>query len=278
MVTRTWGGLLGEYQVAANWLGGVVPAIGDSVMLTNGAMTMLVAYSNELGCYDGLAIILGSAAAGSPAGLVLDGVAIGFNTTITSSGRNAYGMVAAIGTVPFYGQIMANAAGGTLTIQASVTDSSLPADFVLMNGGTITVQNGDTLVQTGRMDVHGTVSVGSSGSVGTFSVGGSVNLSGASMTVYSGATLTGGGTVSVGMYSSLFLMAGSAPSSVSVTFGQVGGRLRLGAPASYTGQISNFLVGDIIDLTNTSANYAISTNGILTVYSGGAQGRVVATL
>ncbi len=275
MSTRVWDGTSGYYEDAANWVGGVAPVIGDTLVVAAGTLTLRGAFEPQPGSYDGLTIALGSGSAGAPAALVLDDATLGHFVTLASTSAGAYATLTSTGTSGFEGKLTASAAGGTFTIQAATPDGANPADFVLLHGGSITVSGGDTLQQIGRLDDHGTITVTSAG---TLVLNGTLNTAAGSVDVQSASTIEGSGTVAIGMFSSLYLEAGSGAANIAVEFTDVGGRLRLGTPSNFTGQVSNFLVGDIIDLTNSTADYAYAAAGTLTVRNGGATGAIVATL
>ena len=267
MATRTWLGGGGAWGVAADWSGGVAPDPGDAAVIGTGTVTLAGSAEPLLGAYDAVAITLASV-------LVVDDALLGKYETLSVTASST---LESIGASGFEGTLNLVTAGATLTLEASQADGAVPGDLVFLNGAVVNLDNGATLVQQGRLDVHNSFSIGNGG---TLVADGTIRLSDGLIDVQSGGAITGTGTVHIGRYSSLYLEAGSAASSIAVTFDDVGGRLLMGTPGTYTGQVGNFMVGDIIDLLTAAANYAYydAGAGLLTVRNGGSAGAVVASL
>ena len=269
MATRTWLGPVGDWYNSSLWLtvGAMnsYPLPGDTVIVSSGTIDLLGTEEATNGLVDGLQISLGSAQAGSPASIVATAATFGQTTTITSTGSDAFANLTAIGPTGYAGDIVASAAGGTFTIQATTPDGSEPADFVLLHGGSISVSGGDTLVLDGLITSDASVTI-ASGS--TLSNNGTDELFAGTTNVESGAMLTGSGTFGVNADSTLALSC-PVPATETITFGTAG-RVELGDVAAFAGSITNFLSGDFIDLLNTTATSASysTTTGLLTIMNG----------
>jgi aromatic ring-cleaving dioxygenase len=266
MATRTWGGGSGLWTDPTQWLGDIAPLPDDTEVISAGTVSIPAG-----GSLDAANVLLGeSEFAFTSATLALSGTALGSNVTIDGTGLAALSITGAVGD---FGTIDASAAGGTFTIGTAALGAT-PGQLVLLGFGQLAVSNGDTLLLDGTIANHDTITVGAGSS---FVNDGTVAQAGAAFEVESGGTLTGSGVFTIGRYSSLWFLAGAAPSAQSVRFTDAGGRLLLADPSIFTGQISNFQQGDLIDLTATladSATYNAAT-GLLTVTDGGS---VVATL
>ncbi len=265
MTTRTWAGGSGLWSVSAGWLGSGVPLPGDTEVVSGGTVSI----PSSL---DAATVLLGSTRPGAPAVLAAAGAVLGHNVSISSTAKAANATLSVTGSVGDFGSIEA-AAGGTFTIRTTASGAD-PGELVLLTRGSLDVSNGDRLVLNGTLVNHGSVTVGNGS---TFVNSGAVVQSDAVFVVESGGTLTGGGTFSIGLLSSLYFLAGAAPSAQAVRFTDVGGRLLLADPATYTGIISNFQAGDLIDLTATVANSA-SYNAASHLLTVSENGTVVARL
>jgi hypothetical protein len=268
MATRTWNGGSGAWTDPTQWAGGVAPQLDDTEIVAGGTLTVAAA-----GTLDAATLDLGSGTAAAQAVLQSDGALFGYRFTLDSAGAAGFATLSYSGDTAFNGVINATARGGTLTL-APDAQGGTPADLILLDGSALNVSGGDTVDLSGTLTLHSTVTIGSGGDFVNF---GTIDQASAALEVDSGGTLAGSGLVEIGFYSSLYFQSGAAASSQSIRFADVGGRLLIADPANYTGQISNFQQGDLIDLTATIANYASydAGTGILTVENSGT---VVATL
>ncbi len=275
MATRSWLGGSGSWFTAADWSGNAVPQPDDAVIIATGTVNAEATTALAGDMFDAEAVSLGGATA--VATLAAISSAFGERFSVTSNGLALEAAFVAVGAVGYSGQITANASGGTFALSATQANGSQAGDFELLDGGIITVLGGDDLVTTGRISNHGTILVGSGG---TLTDDGLIAQSDAVTHLESGGTLLGTGSIAIGLYSSLYLDAGSSVGALGIGFAAAGGRLLLGSPTLYSGSITGFAVGDLIDLTATTADYASYSagTGVLTVRSGGALGSVVATL
>ena len=268
MANRIWAGGTGLWTDATQWIGDMAPIPGDSEVVDSGTVTF-----PSGGSFDAATIALGSALVGAPATFIASGTAFGSNFTIDSSGADGDAALVVNGGVGDFGTINASAPGGLFTIATNAQGTS-PGVLVLLDFAQLNVTGGDTVILDGAVANHGTITIGSGG---TFANNGTVAQSSGAFEVESGGILAGSGVFTIGLYSSLYFQAGSAPSSQAVRFSDVGGRLLLATPSNYTGLVSNFQQGDLIDLTATVADAATydATTDTLTVTEAGA---VVATL
>jgi hypothetical protein len=243
-----------------------VPGLDDFDIIASGIVS-LPSDAN----WDALNISLGAAKPEDAPVLQLDGGSLGYFTTVQSTADQAFATLEISGVTGFAGVIDASADGGKFTIRAGEGPGEA---LVLMDGAYMDASGGDTIQLAGTLDNHGVIEV-ESGS--QFIDNGVLAMASASFEVYAGGTLSGSGMVQIGMYSSLHLDAGAGICALPVTFTDVGGRLLLGDPSAFTGEIFNFQQGDLIDLTATLANAATydATSGVLTVNENGS---VVATL
>ncbi|HET9019899.1 MAG TPA: Hint domain-containing protein, partial [Acetobacteraceae bacterium] len=259
MATRVWANGSGGWSDPAQWSGGVVPLPDDTEMVGGGTVVLPQATLSPTDLLlDG------------PATLVASGTDFDRYVTIDISGIGMAAFVVA-GDVADAGRL--DVAGATLEIGNPLSPGTAGA-LILLNGAQVTADAGGTIALNGTLDNHATITLGAGG---TFVNDGTVAQSAAAFEVEAGATLTGSGVFDIGLYSSLYLQSGAAPSAQDVTFTDVGGRLLLGDPASYSGTIENFQLGDLIDLTATVADSASydAASGLLTVQESGV---TVATL
>ncbi|MBN9511575.1 MAG: Hint domain-containing protein, partial [Alphaproteobacteria bacterium] len=267
MARDSWIGGSGLWTDAALWLDASVPATDDSVTIAAGTVAM-----PGPGLFAPWHVALGGRSAFAGATIETGGARFDQRFVIESSGTDAFARFVATGAVGFYGTIEAAAPGGTFTLDAQPS-AAVAGDFVLLGDASVDVSAGDTLVAEGTISNHATITV-EAGS--TFFNAGTIAQSSGALEIEAGATLGGPGVVDIGLYSSLYLQPGAAPTAIAVRFTDVGGRLLLGDPAAFYGTISNFQQGDLIDLTDLTADSAtLSAGGLLTVTEGGA---VVATL
>jgi hypothetical protein len=268
MTTRTWAGGSGLWTDQTQWTGGVAPLPGDAEVVAAGTVSIPGG-----GSLDAADVLLGAPVSDAAAVLFASGTSFGSNFTIDSTGNAANATFAIDGGAGYFGVIDADAAGGTFTISTTAKGTS-PGELVLLDFAALEVSNTDTIVLDGTVANHASITINDGG---TFVNNGTIAQADGVSVVESGGTLTGSGTFEIGLYSSLYFEAGAAPSAQAVRFTDVGARLFLADPANYTGQISNFQQGDLIDLTATIANaasYDASTDTLTVTDNGSA----VATL
>jgi hypothetical protein len=268
MTTRTWAGGTGLWSDPGQWIGGVAPLPDDTALVNAGAASF---FAGET--LDAATIELGSSSAAAPATLLLADALIGHFATIDSAAPGDQAELAVAGAGFLDGTIDATASGGAFTLNAFAYNSA-PGNLTLLDGASLNDSGGDTMSLSGTLTSQAEVTVGSGGN---FVNNGTIAQSSAAFDVASGGTLGGAGLFEIGLYSSLYFDAGSAPSSQDVRFTDVGGRLLLTAPGDFTGVIGNFATGDLIDLTSIVASAASfdPASGLLSVTDNGG---VVATL
>jgi len=147
MATHTWfGANSGDWFSSTLWSGDTAPQPGDAVALNGGTVTL--SGGEETVPVDGEDILLDGP---GPAETVLQAATWGHSTTIDSSA----GPVTLItdGASGDSGTIIASAAVSSFTIKAT------NGAFVLLNGGSIAVSNGDDLVLTGQFDTETGITV-----------------------------------------------------------------------------------------------------------------------
>jgi hypothetical protein len=251
MTTRTWNGATGDWYSAALWANGV-PVPGDVAIINSG--TVEITGTDEVANrfpLDAVQVTLGSTSSVSPAIIAATDATFGNDFTIVSTGSAAYAGLDLAGPSGFSGAILAGAAGGSFTIDATQFDGTQAAAFVLLHGGLLDVSNGDDLVLAGSMvsDASVTIAAGS-----TFTNDGIDRVFGGTTFIAPTATLAGTGTFEAGPGGTLEFES-AVPASQTVEFGEAG-RLDLASPSSFAGQITSFVLGDTIDLLGTVANYA----------------------
>ncbi len=259
MTTLTWAGGSGSWADPAEWSGGVAPIPDETEIVDAG--TVAVPAGGSLDAED---VLLDGAAS-----FVGSGTAFGHRFTLDAAAVTG-AVLLADGSVGMSGTI--EATSGTLAIEGEAAGGS-PGELMLLDGAQM-YANGGTVVLTGTIANHATITV-SAGS--TFVNDGEVAQAEGAFEVEAGGTLAGDGAFAIGLYSSLYLQPGAAPSAQDVSFTDVGGRLLLGDPASFGGTIENFHAGDLIDLTDTLADSVTydAASGLAVVQDGGA---TVATL
>ena len=279
MATRTWlGSSGGDWFSSSLWTTATgsnsYPLAGDLAFINGGTVDLagseeIVTVAGsiaELQPVDGAQVTLGSADPSDPAAIVATSAIFGRRFTIVSTGTAGYAALNIVGPTGYAGAITANAAGGVFSIQATAADGAQPADFVLLNGGGISVTNGDDMVLSGSIVLESSVSIGAGS---TLTNDATVRTFAGGTTLSSGATLTGDGTVVVGPDSTLYLQA-AVPASQTIAFDGAG-RINLGDVAGFAAPITDFTLGSTIDLLNTVANYASydAANGVLTIENSG---------
>jgi T5SS/PEP-CTERM-associated repeat protein len=286
MTTYTWaGGIGGDWFTAANWVTGTAfPTTGASVLINAGTVDLSGAeeiatvpdFGQELTPVNGEQITLGSTVVATPAEIVATAALFGQTVSLTSTGTNAYATLDAVGPTGFQGTITASAPGGIFNINATQAFGTQAADFVMLNGGHISVSGGDDLVLDGLIDLETSVTI-AAGS--TITNDGTVSLFAGTDSLLASSILNGTGTFIVGPDDTMVLDA-PVPSTQTIQFDGPG-RINLGDVAAFAGQITDFTQGSTIDLLGTIANYASfnSSTGILTIENAGSNATTpIATL
>ncbi len=260
MTTRTWSGSSGSWTDPSQWAGGVAPQPGDAAWIAAGT----VEFANNASL-DAVSVQL----AGPASLIAANRLELGNQFTIDLAVPASADFTVA-GTAGDAGTI--DVASGTLTI-ANTTAHDNGGALLLLDGAQMAVAGG-AVDLTAELSNQATITIGAGGD---FINDGTVVQAHAAFEVEAGGTLTGTGAFQIGLYSSLNLQSGAAPSAQNVDFTDVGGRLLLGDPWTYTGTIENFQVGDLIDLTATTAD-AVSYDASTGVATVTYQGSVVAEL
>ena len=185
-------------------------------------------------------------------------------TTINNGGiENVSGGTAANSTINTGG--LENVGSGGASTGTTINGGGVE---VILSGG----KASDTNINAGGTEkvLSGAASTGATvnaGGVQEIQIGGdavhTTVHSGAVQNVYGGGTATN--TVIDGGLESI-LDAGQAS---NVEFAGSGGTLRVPTPSQFTGTISNWRVGDVVDFVNTTVTDVSGTNGVLTVSYGG---------
>ncbi len=270
MTTRYWDGGTGDWYSATLWATMLeqtgAPVAGDVAIINAGTVEINGTEEATVGFpLDAVQVTLGSASSLSPAVIAATDATFGHEFVIDGNGTAAYAGIDTTGPTGFSGSIEAGAAGGTFSIDATVADGTQAAVFVLLDGAVMNVSAGDDLILNGSMVTDASVSI-ETGS--TFTNDGFDRVFGGFTNIEAGTTLTGTGTFEAGPGGTLEFES-EVPATQTITFGEAG-RLDLGAPASFFGTITSFVLGDTIDLLDTVANYATFADGTLTIENGSA--------
>ena len=222
-------------------------------------------------------IILGPDTGGLSANVELSAQALSNTGSILlygSAARQAILTIAAAanssGGLTVGGGATLHAGGFVLSGGLATVSGNLTADAASISGGLLALAGGT--IQTGTLTITALGSLSGTGTIDAV-------VANASTVLASGGTLdiagvvAGGGGLAIAAGAALDLGASSAE---AVSFAGAGGTLRLDAPASFTGTITDFAVGDTLSLKNdaavtASASFdAASGNSTLTVaLSGG---------
>jgi hypothetical protein len=278
MTTRSWDGGTGDWYNALLWsttLGDTgVFVSGDTVLINSGTVDVSGAEETAIGVgLDAVQVTLGAATIFDPAVIAATGARFGQAFTIVSDATAPYAAFDTTGPSGLSGTILASAAGGAFTIDATTAaDGAQPASFVLLHGGLIDVSGGDDLILNGSMvtDSNVTIAAGS-----TFTNNGIDRVFGGVTYIAPTATLTGTGTFEAAPGATLEFES-PVPATQTVTFGTAG-RLNLTSPSTFAGTISSFILSDTIDLLNIVANSATYDlgSGLLAIEDSGS---LVATI
>ena len=259
MTTRVWAGGPGSWTDATQWLGGVAPLPDDTEQIGAGAVTITAGANLDAAdlVLDGPGTVVAANSVDFGNRCTIDATALATTTLL------ADGNVGCAGTI--------TASAGTLDLAGA---PAAAANTLYLLDGAQMQASGGCIALTGTLANQATITIGAGSS---FINDGTVIQAHAAFEVESGGTLAGSGGFDIGLFSSLYLQPGAAPSAQNVTFTAAGGRLLLGDPATYSGTIINFRQGDLIDLTTTVADTTTydAADGLLTVQDLGA---TVATL
>jgi hypothetical protein len=253
MTSRIFQGGTADWYLPASWSPLGVPIAGDILTVGSGTATISLADIASFATLDGETLLLGGAAAGTPAVLSADGASFGSLFTITSLGAG-FAALELSGAVNFAGSLVANTAGGQteIDITADVSGTS----EVTLTGGFI-VANGDSLVING----------------GTVVDDGLITVSDGALTIGSGTSLQGIGTILIGAGGTVTI-DGPVAQGISIAFTADTGTLLLADPLLFNGAVTGFVKGDVIDLVDAPSydwNYGTVSNN-LTVLGGNSPG------
>ncbi|MBN8872800.1 MAG: Hint domain-containing protein [Rhodospirillales bacterium] len=255
--TRVWAGGSGNWYDAANWTSTPTdaapgyPVAGDAVTVTAGTVAITQADAAAHGWLEAEHITL-AGTGGAPV-LSLDGVEIGPDTTILTSGDQARGVLDILGQTTLDGLIMATARLGGTTIN-------------LVNGATLATSGDGSILSTNEASLRLTGD-------GLIANDGIVVAEGG---VYVGPNVTLGGTATGEIrlqQGGHLTIDGSFASSQYVEFGDNTGRVTLNNLAGFDGWFVNMRQGDRIDITGqtvTSVSYDTGSD-VLTLYDGVTQ-------
>jgi hypothetical protein len=238
MTTRTWNGLVGDWNTDADWSpatsGDDTPAPGDTAIVASGTLILTANGSAANGLFENNKLTLGGALGATL--LLRDPSPIGRYFNITLAGAAT---IEADGERAIAGSITgAPNDGSTLTFE-----STAGGDLILLHGGSFNVA--DRAVDfAGNVTLERDASI--SGNIvnnGTLSI-----LSGS--TTFATNSLTGTGTINIGGNGSFFLQGnGYGGANQTISFSGLGGTLGLDyqSPNFFSGTITNFAQGDFID-------------------------------
>lgn len=230
-----------------------------------GANTALI-LNNHAATLSGAASLAGTLA--GPGTLTLAGsidslgqaTLTGGATLALATGAAALSGPLTLGTSSADGAALTLAAGASLLLGDGA--GLLENGGTLSNAGLVRVATGSTVSLTGGMTNTGTLSV-SAGTLALASLAnaGQVAVSGGEISV-SGALSGSGGTLALSGGGEAVL--GGASAGAVIAFSGAG-TLDLPSPANFTGTISGFGAGDVIDLGGLTANAAAYASGTLTL-------------
>jgi hypothetical protein len=263
MTTRTWNGGTGDWYTATDWATDVAPVPGDTVDVAGGLIEMFGTEAQVSGIFDGQTVLIGGASVEAAIGS--DGARFGNSFTIETPFAYTYAAFASVGSTGYAGIIDVN--GGAFEILTETSSGQAGGDFVLNTDGQISIASAATLYLTGRLDESGGITVNPDA---TFVNSGSINVEqsrGGFFLVKSEGTLTGGGTLEIGLGGTVGIEG--TVINQTIAFSGPGGIFAISEPISLSGTIQNFQTGDFIDLyeiSETNASYNTSTD-TLTAYT-----------
>ncbi len=266
MAKRVWNGGTGDWFDAANWTTTTTdpsgaPLPGDAVIISSGTVSLPGPEAQDNGTFDADAITLGTP--GGPL-TTLDATDAILNRflPITAIGSAA---IIAHGVSTLEDGIALADAGATLLL-GSGPNGSEAGDLVLTRTAGVSVSAGGTL------DLEGAVTI-QAGAGFTIPTGAAV-INNAAVAQIGTSTAIQGSLTGTGSwdlrFSTNLTFEGSVSAGQTVNFGGVDGGLRLASPASFSGAITGFSPGDLIDLPTVSATNAVydAAAGTLSVDNG----------
>jgi hypothetical protein len=249
MATRTWTGVIGDWNTDADWLpataGADMPTPGDTAVIASGTVILTTNGPAADGLFENNPVTLGALGGAGATLLLRDTTPIGRYFTITLAGA---------ATIETDGdRAIAGSITGNLLYGETVTFKSDPGgDLVLLHGGSFNVS-------TARLDFEGDTTIERDATVsGSLSItlNGTLSILEGS-TTFSTNSLTGTGTIDIGGAGKLFLDGlGASNTTQTVSFSGLGGTLGLAYNTSYSGSIENFASGDFIDWVGGSVTSA----------------------
>ena len=242
----TYGVELRNGGLFSNLSGGTVIGATDGVYVKGGAGTVVTAGSISGGT-DAVKFAAGhtNLLVADP-GATFSGVVDGGNTigaTLVSTLELASG--ASVGTLSGLGTQFVNFAQTTVDANAAWT---LTGNNTIVSGAALTAQTGAVLTDTGTLVNNGGIVLNPS--------------------VLTVAGLIGSGSVTIGSHSTLESQ-GTIASSETIRFGGNSAYLHLDNPGSVAGSVTNFDVGETIDLKGVSAGSVGFSGGTLS-FAGGS--------
>jgi hypothetical protein len=261
MATQTWiAGRIGAWFTAANWTSGIVPSTGDTVIVGSGmpeidSQTIVGEHITLGGSSNGSTVtLLAHSALFEP--LVVAGEVVSEQSLTITGGDPASHVTATLlsqGVTTYAGQIIVEAVGGTLTIDAEsfgATSGNFtftnPAGntFVLVTQESSLHFEGEAITTAGVIEVEGFADVAAGVSFGGNGI----------------VMLDDGGQMSI---------AGTVGTDVAVDFADGSGKLTIADAAGFQGTIGfTNLAGDRIDLTGVLAQSERVDAGVLRLFSG----------
>jgi hypothetical protein len=283
--TWTDAGTLGSSPHAGEMLvgGGEINTSNSGTVLPGGAGTLVIENSAVLNDQSA-AVAAGPTTSGTVQ--ISDGGVWNVAGNLSVGGfNNADGAVSLFDTTTSTGGSLT--VGGTLNLngQMSVSGSSdVQANFLQINGGTLSVDNTSTFNVGGGsangniglvIDANATASATDSTMNGNIALGGTLDFSGTSNHIT--ADVQGSGTVALVGPGSAFEVFGSGTFTPAVAFNAAGGsELTLGFPGDFAGTLLNFVpgaTGEINTLDIVATQFSTLTynagNGVLTLGQSG---------
>ena len=244
--TRTWNGGSALWHDATQWTTSgsapsSAPLAGDTVFINGGTAEL----GANLGPLQATQLHLNGTKTNA-ATVQLDGVTIGYTSSIVVDGFAHGGRVNLVGANELDGTAKASSENGVLTF--GLPDAANPASLTIVGAvvagtGAAVRFAGMPVVNNGLIDSYGRIDFAAN------------------------APLLGEGVVEVN-HGGVVLFGGAADSQQQVTFDDTTGRLVIGDLAQFSGQIQQFQQGDVIDLQNTTVTAGSFNSGTLTLMDG----------
>lgn len=277
--TATWkAGTVGDWFTAGNWTPSVVPTAGYTAQIGSG--TAIVSGSSAV---QGVSLVLGGLATGEPVTLEADGATFeGLGSppnetdmVITVIGGNPFlsplnATFLVKGKTKYDGQILVEAQGGGLTIDASQSFGGKKGQFVFDNtdGKAVMVVEQESVLTFGG---------------GVVTNGGLIEVEGG-FDIDAGVTVNGTGLVAL-EDGGRMTISGTVGSGQQIDFADQTGLVTLTQPAKFHGTLGFSLGGSRIDLSGLDVQSlaveqpAQGEIGLLNLYSeAGQQGELLASL